>query len=75
MNKRISLVEGIRRDQEAIDPVVEQNFLKYGTAKPPIPDEPAEEPAPVGRTHEPRVEEQPLRRARRRRSRRSDSSP
>ena len=38
MNKRISLVEGIRRDQEAIDPVVEQNFLKYGTVKPRHPE-------------------------------------
>jgi hypothetical protein len=64
VNKRISLVEGIRRDQEAIDPVTEQNFLKYGTVKPPIPNEPAEEPAPVRRTYEPRVEERPLRRAR-----------
>lgn len=33
-SKRISLVEGLKRDQE-IDPVVEQNFLKYGTATPP----------------------------------------
>ena len=64
MNKRISLVEGIRRDQETIDPVVEQNFLKYGTVKPPVPIEPAEEPPPVERTYEPRVEDQPLRRAR-----------
>jgi hypothetical protein len=64
VNKRISLVEGIRRDQEAIDPVVEQNFLKYGTVKPPIPNETVEEPAPDGRTYKPRVEEKPLRRAR-----------
>ena len=64
MNKRISLVEGIRRDQETIDPVAEQSFLKYGTVKPPIPVGPVEEPPPVGRTYEPRVEDQPLRRAR-----------
>jgi hypothetical protein len=63
VNKRISLVEGIRRDQETIDPIAEQNFLKYGTVKPPTPNEPAEEPVPVGRTYEPRVEDQPLRRA------------
>ena len=64
VNKRISLVEGIRRDQEAIDPLVEQNFLKFGTARPPIPDEPVEEPPAVGRTYEARVEERPPRRAR-----------
>lgn len=34
-NKRISLVEGLKRDQDPIDPVVEQNFLKYGSATPP----------------------------------------
>ena len=64
MNKRISLVEGIRRDQEAIDPIAEQNFLKYGTVKPPTPLGPAEVPPPVGRSYEPRVADQPLRRAR-----------
>jgi hypothetical protein len=64
LNKRISLVEGIRRDQEAIDPIAEQNFLKYGTVKPPIPNETVEELPPAGRTYEPRVEERPLRRAR-----------
>ncbi len=64
VNKRISLVEGIRRDQETIDPVAEQNFLKYGTVKPPVPGGPADEPPPAGRTYEPRVEDQPLRRAR-----------
>ena len=64
MNKRISLVEGIRRDQETIDPLVEQNFLKFGTARPPIPDEPAEVRPASGRAHEARVADQPLRRAR-----------
>jgi hypothetical protein len=34
-NKRISLVEGLKRDQEPIDPIIEQNFLKYGSATPP----------------------------------------
>jgi hypothetical protein len=64
VNKRISLVEGIRRDQETIDPVVEQNFLKHGTARPPSSNEPVEEPPAVGRTYEARVADQPLRRAR-----------
>ena len=64
MNKRISLVEGIRRDQETIDPAVEQAFLKYGTVKPPIPGGPAEEPPPPARTYEPKAEQRPRRRAR-----------
>src|SRR5262249_15948555 len=34
--KRMSLVESLKRDQEEIDPVVEKNFLKYGTAEPPL---------------------------------------
>ena len=63
MNKRMSLVEGIKRDQEPIDPVVEQNFLKYGTVKPP-PVEQAEEPRPSERSYEAKVEDSPLRRAR-----------
>ena len=74
MGKRISLVDSMDRDREAIDPVVEQNFLKYGTASPP---------APVG----PEVARRPSVRARgggsrdptgargRRRSHRSGSSP
>jgi hypothetical protein len=64
MNKRISLVEGIRRDQETIDPAAEQAFLKYGTVRPPIPGGPAEEPPPPARTHEPKAEQRPRRRAR-----------
>lgn len=33
--KRISLVEGLKRDQVEVDPEVEQNFLKYGKVAPP----------------------------------------
>ena len=64
MSKRISLVDGIGRDQETIDPAVEQNFLKYGTARPPVPGGSAEEPHDAGTTYEPKVEQRPRRRAR-----------
>ena len=32
--KRVSLIDSLKRDQEEIDPMVEKNFLKYGTATP-----------------------------------------
>lgn len=32
MTKRISLVEGLQRDRELLDPVVVENFVKHGTA-------------------------------------------
>ena len=51
MGKRISLVDSMDRDREAIDPVVEQDFLRYGTASPPASAVPevARRPCPGGR--------------------------
>ncbi|RUL81770.1 hypothetical protein [Tautonia sociabilis] len=68
MSKRISLVESLKRDQEEIDPVVEQNFLKYGKLTPPPAATgepqaavPAPAPAPAEAAS---VEPEPVRRPR-----------
>ena len=67
-SKRISLVESLKREQEEIDPVVEQHFLKFGKAEPasatskvvappeepPVASEPRAEPV--------RAERRPVRR-------------
>jgi hypothetical protein len=45
--KRMSLVESLKRDQDEIDPVVERNFLKYGTAAPPLATVPVSPPEPL----------------------------
>jgi len=68
MSKRISLVESLKRDQEEIDPVVEQNFLKFGKAAPP-PEATAEpqaaEPARAEKQPEAApIEPEPVRRPR-----------
>lgn len=68
MSKRISLVESLKRDQEEIDPVVEQNFLKFGKAAPP-PEATAEpqaaEPAKAEKQPEASpIEPEPVRRPR-----------
>jgi hypothetical protein len=64
-SKRISLVESLKREQEEIDPVVEQNFLKYGKAEPVPPrdavqDSPPEVSAP--KVEPARPEKRPVRR-------------
>ena len=67
-SKRISLVESLKREQEEIDPVVEQNFLKYGKAEPAAPTgkvvAPPEEPpvTSVARAESVRAERRPVRR-------------
>jgi len=45
--KRISLVEGLKRDkeQEELDPVAVENFVKIGKSK--VQDEPPAQPAPT----------------------------
>ncbi len=70
MSKRISLVESLKRDQEEVDPVIEQNFLKYGKAESrPVPVEvevvlPEKRPAIRERAPEPvRAEKKPVRRS------------
>ena len=63
MGKRISLVDSMDRDREAIDPVVEQNFLKYGTASPPAPAGPEVARRPTVRAGEGRREQGSHRRA------------
>ena len=45
--KRMSLVDSFKRDQEEIDPMVEKNFLKYGTATPPPGSPHADLPGPM----------------------------
>lgn len=51
MTKRISLIEGMKRDrqmQEMLDPVTEANFVKHGKAAPETPPQPsASRPAPA----------------------------
>ena len=38
-SKRMSLVEGMQRDKEDIDPVAAENFIKHGNAQPKsVPD-------------------------------------
>src|SRR3954470_2269523 len=66
-SKRISLVESLKREQEEIDPVVEQNFLKYGKAE-PVPSRAAVAPETsrevIAPTPEPvRAERRPVRRS------------
>jgi hypothetical protein len=65
-SKRISLVESLKREQEEIDPVVEQNFLKYGKAEPVPSRAAASEPSRevIAPTPEPvRAEKRPVRRS------------
>jgi hypothetical protein len=64
MSKRISLVESLKRDQEEIDPEVEQNFLKYGKAAPPavVPDEPSPAAASAPAREPAKAEKKPARR-------------
>ena len=57
MGKRISLVDSMDRDREAIDPVVEQDFLRYGTASPPPSGGPEVARRPTGRAGEARREQ------------------
>ena len=64
MSKRISLVDSMDRDREAIDPHVEQNFLKYGTASPPAGAGPDVARRTAGRASEQRTDHGPVRRAR-----------
>ncbi len=75
--KRISLVEGLKRDHETLDPVAVENFVKLGKAQPEQDTEP--EPAPRLQLS-PRQSKRggPCRRQRRRKARpswRRDSSP
>lgn len=48
MSKRMSLVEGLKRDQEELDPETVESFVKQGNAvaKPKQESEPAPEPRP-----------------------------
>ncbi len=64
MGKRISLVDSMDRDKEVLDPVVEQNFLKYGTASAPETGRPEVPRRPSARTVERSPEQEPVRRAR-----------
>ena len=34
MSKRMSLVEGMKRDKEELDPATVESFVKHGTAAP-----------------------------------------
>jgi len=49
-NKRMSLVESMKRDEDQLDPATVDNFLKHGTAA-PKPEE-TEDPAPQQRRPE-----------------------
>jgi hypothetical protein len=70
-SKRMSLVESLKREKEEIDPVVEQNFLKYGKAEPPpsvaVTVAPQPEPQPqaigVAQPEPPKAEKKPVKRS------------
>ena len=52
MSKRMSLIEGMRRDQDRLDPITADNFVKHGKPTPEKPKLPRPEtqPYPIPQT-------------------------
>lgn len=55
-SKRMSLVESMKRDEDQLDPVAANNFLKYGTVTP----KPEEKEEPLDAPAKPRTAPEPI---------------